>query len=300
MMKISNLLRAVPFASKLRKGFNALVHHVAAPVMDENRYLKSRIQELITTDVTSTVETNLPPGIDADGLPVPGTALRYLVAGTEDVAWFLDSGKLTAETVTDILAAHHLTLDSFRKVLDFGCGCGRVLRHLRRVKTRHGVDLYGTDCNVMAVQWCQRFLDFAEFDKNALHPPLRYADGTFDLIYAFSILTHLTEDLQKAWMNEFRRILTRAGHLILSVHGDMYIDQNLHVLSPSEIAEYRRGHLVIKETEMVGTNFCGALHPEEYVRSSLAVGFRVIDFVPGGARGCPPQDVYLLQRETEN
>ncbi len=47
---------------------------------------------------------------------------------------------------------------------------------------------------------------------------------------------------------------------------------------------------------MAGTNLCAAFHPETYVTEVLAPDWRLIDFVPEGARGNPRQDYYLLQK----
>jgi hypothetical protein len=33
-----------------------------------------------------------------------------------------------------------------------------------------------------------------------------YANEQFDLIYAISVFTHLTEDLQHSWLNELGRV----------------------------------------------------------------------------------------------
>jgi hypothetical protein len=45
-----------------------------------------------------------------------------------------------------------------------------------------------------------------------------------------------------------------------------------------------------------GTNMCGAYHPEAFVRNEWASLFKVLRFFPEGARGCPRQDLYVLER----
>jgi SAM-dependent methyltransferase len=212
------------------------------------------------------------------------------VALTDDTEWFLRSGKLGVQTLDEILIRQGKWLADIEQLLDFGCGCGRVLRHLRKYES---IRLHGTDCNTAAIRWCDEHLNFAEFSSNSLEPPLRYRRHSFDLIYAFSVFTHLTEPLQKAWLAEFRRVLKPRGFLILTLNGDRYIESD--PLSESERAAYNRHNLVLRRQDMAGQNGCVAFHPYRYVCETLAQGFEVLDFLPGGARGNPPQDAYLLQ-----
>jgi SAM-dependent methyltransferase len=210
------------------------------------------------------------------------------VAGTDDVDWFVKSGKLGAQAITEILTKHEIGLDHLESVLDFGCGCGRVIRHLCPYES---IKLYGTDYNKPAIAWCDENLNFAVFSTNPLEPPTRYRDHSFDLIYAFSVFTHLTEQLQGTWMQELHRILKPGGYLIISVHGDDLIPH----LSKSQLARYQQGEIVVLGAENVGQNDCVVLHPESYVRNVLAKDFDVLEFVPEGAAGNPPQGAYLLR-----
>jgi len=259
----------------------------------EKELIKNRncIQQLIFNDVTTMVEENIPTGVDASNLPVPPSSLRYLVAGEEDISWFIHAGKLGAETVIDLLKSNNIIFDANSSVLDFGCGCGRVIRHL---KDNQSFKLYGTDCNEFAIKWSRKNLGFASFEVNKLSPPLVYADKSFDLIYAFSIFTHLSETIQLEWISEFKRVLKPSGYILISVHGDTFLESN-PILDSAEINLYKQGQLVTKQVENVGSNFCNVFHPQEYVTSFLAKDFKLIQFVAGGAKGNPPQDAYLLQ-----
>jgi SAM-dependent methyltransferase len=294
-MRKRDLLRYVPGLSKVAQSLDACERHNTqlmrhnTQLMAEVQQLRDLLYQLLFANEMSLVEDKVPSSIDGEGdLPVPAGALRFLVAGTADLKWFLESGKLGVQTLVDVLARQGQTLDQFKKVLDFGCGCGRVLRHLRGV-TRAAI--HGSDANPTAIQWCARYLGFAEFRVNALEPPLPYPDRMFDLLYAFSVFTHLTEPLQARWMDELRRVLAPEGLLIVTVHGDKCAEG----LPPADRVEYHKGNLVVREPDVVGTNYCNAYHPEGYVRSALARGLEVVDFIPEGAKGNPPQDVYLMR-----
>jgi SAM-dependent methyltransferase len=136
-------------------------------------------------------------------------------------------------------------------------------------------------------------LPFANFQVNGLAPPLAYEDAEFSLVYAFSVFTHLTENLQIAWMKELRRVLRPGGHLLISTHGEPYIRR----LNDRERERFERGEVVVKNNvNSPGSNTCSAYHPPEYVRSRLASDFEVVDFLAEGARGNPVQDLYILRR----
>jgi SAM-dependent methyltransferase len=252
----------------------------------ENARLWAALFQMVFADDSAAEEGSADP--PADGLPVPPPALRFLVAGTDDLEWFLASGRLAARTVTDCLARQGLALGRRRRVLDWGCGCGRVIRHLRGVS---GPEFHGSDRNARAVAWCRQNLGFARFATNSLRPPLPYPDRHFDLVYAFSVFTHLTEPEQQRWMDEMKRVLVSGGHLLFSTHGDKAAEG----LAPAELAEFQKGNGVVRGHHVLGTNFCAAYHPEGYVRRVLARGLEVIDFTPEGAKGNPPQDLYLVR-----
>lgn len=229
------------------------------------------------------------PPLTAEELPLPPAALRTWVAGTEDPDWFLASGRLAADTILAALARRGRELQDCRGVLDFGCGCGRVLRHLRPYAS---AGLHGTDYNQTAIAWCDGHLSFAAFGTNRAAPPTRYGDGAFELIYALSVFTHLTEPLQLAWMEELRRLIRPGGLLMLTTHGAAYWGE----LNADEQRRFAAGELVVRLPEAVGRNDCGAYHPEAYVRRVLAAGFSVLELEPRGARGNPRQDLYVLER----
>lgn len=225
-----------------------------------------------------------------DGLPIPPPELIYLVAGTADVGWFLRGGELAALSIRDALATHGADIDALGALLDFGCGCGRVIRNWNSL--RH-TDVHGSDYNSRLIAWCRQNLGFARFETNALSPPLPYRDGQFGLAYALSVFTHLTVDLQDAWMAELRRVVRAGGYVVVSLHGDAYA----HRLTAAERRVYLGGNVVVKNNvRSPGSNTCSAYHPEAYVRSRLAIGFEVVDFIREGARGNPRQDLYVLRK----
>jgi SAM-dependent methyltransferase len=225
-----------------------------------------------------------------DGLPLPPASLRAQIGPRHaDAAFFLHSGKQHADLVRDVLREQGAEIEDLGALLDWGCGCGRVLRQWSGLP---GARVFGCDINPKMVQWCAANLDFAEVSVTELEPPLPYADSTFDLIYAFSVFTHLSEQLQQEWMSECLRVLRPGGYLLISTMGEYYL--GLQRLSESEQQAFANGELVVLYERSAGTSLCSAYHPPEYVRTKLAADFEPVGFraaVEGGRH-----DIHLLRK----
>jgi SAM-dependent methyltransferase len=223
-----------------------------------------------------------------DGLPLPPPALVYAVAGHFDVQEYYESGRIHAQLLREVLGKNGFDVERLGAILDFGCGCGRVVRNWRDLP---GTRVHGCDYNPTLVEWCRRSLPFAEFRVNELQPPLPYASAGFDFAYAISVFTHLTEPLQHAWMADLKRVLAPGGLLVITTKGA----SRLGPLDDAERERFRQGELVVQAARYVGRNLCAAYHPESYVRERLAEGFRTLDYLPADD-GYQTQDVYLLQK----
>ena len=223
--------------------------------------------------------------------PLPPEQLLVQVAGSSDLSWFIEGGRLALDSIQDTLAAQNVELDQFEMVLDFGCGVGRVLRHWPQPER---VALHGTDINPALIQWSAAHLPFAKFATNETAPPLEYADSTFDLVYALSVFSHLPEDLQTAWIDELARVLKPGGYLLITVHGDHYLPE----LDPQEQRQYRDGKLVVRNASARGSNLCAAFHPSTYISDVLIGDLDLLAQLPEAAAGNPFQDVVLLHKPT--
>ncbi len=110
-----------------------------------------------------------------------------------------------------------ITLNPGARILDFGCGCGRVITWLQQLDSKY--QYFGTDIDPEAITWCQENLaNFGEYAVNPHLPPTEYADNYFDLVYSISVFTHLSEDMQFAWLKELSRITKPGGYLLLTTH----------------------------------------------------------------------------------
>jgi SAM-dependent methyltransferase len=164
--------------------------------------------------------------------PVPDPHLIHRVVGEHaDAAEYLRGGLVDGWRIDGCLREAGFDPVGGGSLLDFGAGCGRILQFLALYANR--CRLVGADVDEAAVDWCTKHLDFAVFRSLPMQPPSAFADGEFDAVYAFSVFSHLPEDLHLAWLAELARITRPGAALVLTLHGRHVID---------EIASGRRAH----------------------------------------------------------
>jgi 2-polyprenyl-3-methyl-5-hydroxy-6-metoxy-1,4-benzoquinol methylase len=123
------------------------------------------------------------------------------------------------------------------RVLDWGCGHGRVIRHLSPMMQQ--VEAFGIDIDPDNISWAKQNLPAIDFRIGPLLPPTDYPDGSFDLVYGISVMTHLTRAVQIAWLREIERILEPGGLALLTFAGDTSVAFNSQYLTLEWLADYR-------------------------------------------------------------
>jgi SAM-dependent methyltransferase len=224
--------------------------------------------------------------VSVDGLDVPSRRLRVLVSGSPDLEWFLQSGREAAGAIHEALAASGVAISQQTKVLDFGCGCGRVARHWPDFPG----EFWGTDANEDLVEWCRGHLHFGTFIENGAEPPLPVSDDVFDAVYAISVFTHLTEAAQSAWIAELARVVRPGGKVIFTTHGDAYAG----ALSSRERDLFESGRLVVRHGTASGRNVCAAFHPRQAVRRLAEPMLEEVAFIPVRVGR---QDLYVFSKK---
>ncbi|MDP8245667.1 MAG: class I SAM-dependent methyltransferase [Candidatus Hinthialibacter antarcticus] len=102
-------------------------------------------------------------------------------------------------------------------VLDFGCGCSRLLRFFALFANE--CRIFGADVDPDAIEWCGKHIDFATFQTLQESPPAPYEKSSFDAVYAYSVFSHFSEELQVHWLKELHRISKSGAILVLTVQG---------------------------------------------------------------------------------
>ncbi|MDI6896838.1 MAG: class I SAM-dependent methyltransferase [Methanocella conradii] len=177
------------------------------------------------------------------------------------------------------------------KILDFGCGWGRVSRcFLREVSAGR---LIGCDCIPDMVKLCNDTIKDYRFIRNDPLPPLQFDDNTFDLLYAFSVFSHLSEAAHKAWLREFYRVMKPGSILILTTRPRDFISywpklpyiQNIN--AEKFLEDYDHGkyvHIPASGGDTLSESFYGETAiPETYILREWSQWFDInqfLDYVP--------------------
>lgn len=112
----------------------------------------------------------------------------------------------------------HYGWDGAGSVLDWGVGHGRLARHFDMFAPQ--AEIFGSDIDPDNIRWLQQALPRVRGSVGPLMPPSQFADDQFSLIYGISVMTHLERSVQRAWLEEIRRILRPGGIALLTFTGD--------------------------------------------------------------------------------
>ncbi len=129
---------------------------------------------------------------------------------------------------------------SSARVLDLGCGWGRLTRYLARDVAPGR--LYGCDPVEGILDVCRASDIPANLARSEFLPERLPFDERFDLAFAFSVFTHLSEAAHALCLQALRRSLQPGGILILTVRPPAYLDhcEAMHglrdVLGPDTLA----------------------------------------------------------------
>lgn len=165
-------------------------------------------------------------GVAARSLPgVPGQVHcrdRMLYDESEaSIELYLRAGRSALENLERCVGDCGRELSDVRACLDFGCGHGRVLRHLcRHIEPRR---ITACDVNAEAVRFCAR--EFGAVPLLSSWRPAELELGEYDLAWCGSVLTHLDRDDGEALLGKLGSSLLPGGVLVLTVHGQAVLDE---------------------------------------------------------------------------
>jgi SAM-dependent methyltransferase len=228
--------------------------------------------------------------------PLPPARLRFRVHGLADRQSFLQVGETCAGDLRNALRQAGVDFGSFTDILDFGCGCGRVMTFMRNPSIPQR--FYGVDIDPEAIAWCRHNLPFGTFKSTNPDPPLPFEPKQFDFIYVISVFTHLDEEYQFAWLNELKRIARPGAIVIATAHGS-YTHSGLGPEEKQTLSEkgflFNIGTTGRFKADGLPDFYQTAFHTEEYIRANWGRFFRIRSYIPRGVNS--HQDLVVLQNE---
>jgi len=159
------------------------------------------------------------------------------------------------------------------RILDFGGGWGRVSRFfLRDTKPEC---IYIAETSTRAIQCLRATGDRSHIIHNQPRPPIPGLSEQFDLAYAYSVFSHLSEEYFHAWINYLLSVLRPGGYLVFTTRGQVFINHLEHLhKDKSQPHEVLKEHVRRLREEMP--------LPEEIRRRHLNGDFQ---FYPIGGAG---------------
>lgn len=160
-------------------------------------------------------------GPESSRLPYPPFELanRVLALPSDDLDGYIHYEILGAETRDELLRLlpQGTSLDG-RRLLDFGCGAGRTMRHFL-AEARFG-EVVGADIDPRSVDWINANLaPPLRAVRCEADPPLPFEPASFDFAWAVSVFTHLAGNSAE-WLLELHRMLRPGGLLMASYMGE--------------------------------------------------------------------------------
>jgi ubiquinone/menaquinone biosynthesis C-methylase UbiE len=185
----------------------------------------------------------------------------------------------------------HIELKNI-KILEWGCGPARIIRHLPKLLDS-SCKIFGSDYNHKTIEWCRNNITNVQFSKNYLQPPLEYKEIFFDIIYATSVFTHLSEEMHYAWMNELIRVCKPNGIIFLTTHGE----NCKPVLTEEEINTFETGNLVVRGNVKEGHRTFAAYQPTKFMHK-LFSQVKILEHITREPEGNYfPQDVWIVRKK---
>jgi 2-polyprenyl-3-methyl-5-hydroxy-6-metoxy-1,4-benzoquinol methylase len=147
------------------------------------------------------------------------------------------------EDVQDSLRKAGKQLGVSSKVLDFGFGWGRISRVFMKEIPIEGI--YGIDVDPDFVALTQSLFGSDQFALCDPFPPAAHPAGEFDLVYAYSVFSHLSEGAARAWLLDFHRMLKPGGFVAFTSRHESFFDYIDWARTAPGVDPYTRalGHL---------------------------------------------------------
>jgi SAM-dependent methyltransferase len=199
---------------------------------------------------------------EISGSRIPSPDRRWCGPEFKDDDFYLRSAEGEANRLVE-----HFQCNSKSRVLDVGCGQGRLPIGILRVIG--DLNYTGVDVDKKSIEWCRRYIerDHSSFkfehlnvyneryNKHGMQLNVRFLFAmdprSVDIIYLFSVFSHTTAEDMCVYLKEFLRILDDRGQLFFTT----FVEEDVPNISinpenyrmkcngPLHIVRYRKDYL---------------------------------------------------------
>jgi SAM-dependent methyltransferase len=153
------------------------------------------------------------------GFPDPAIQSQFVGSSNEQA---LNEAYVFYTHVKGYCTALGMPLNQRSNVLDFGVGWGRILRFF--LKDVDEGNLFGVDVDPNILEICRKTGLPGVFSQVGPTGPMNFDDESFNLVYAYSVFSHLSEEVHLRWIEEISRILKPGGVFIATTEARSFIE----------------------------------------------------------------------------
>lgn len=242
------------------------------------------------------------PVIDGKQFPrCPDAALQVRLNGASGDPAFLEAFPFY-KRILGYAKVLGIDVDENTRVLDFGCGWGRHMHYFWQIVKAE--NLYGTDIDPNLVELCSQLFPSGNFVQNFVKKPMPLEKDFFDIVWSYSVFSHLNEDAHMICMRDICRVLRPGGMFIGTTEGANFIDfcasfrdktkiendwhENLGRVFKSEAEveackrRYEQGEFQFFQSYNHGPNgysaYGEAIVPKHFFEKHWTDRFRIVDF----------------------
>jgi SAM-dependent methyltransferase len=211
--------------------------------------------------------------------------------GQINYPWYLKSGQEAAAEFAAFFQEFHP--EPAKAVMDWGCGVGRVTRHLQDFFSEAYIT--GIDIKAASIQWLQeQFPTITFLPASNILPTFSIK---FDLIIGSSVLTHLPTDQQAPALLQLHDWLAPQGIACISNRGKYYHPE----LNSHQLRQLEYNGLLTCGATLPGSRGMRTYHTPNGMRQLLPTGLQVLLYYDGkqfpGILG--GQDLWIIKKTAQ-
>lgn len=237
------------------------------------------------------------PMIDGVRLPgFPSSELQRQTVGS-DYEHTLGEAFKFYTYAKDACARYGVQIQQRSRILDFGVSWGRIIRFFLKDVEPEG--LHSVDTNTEFLRAAQQTNVPGQLHQISPLGRLPYAEQFFDLVYAYSVFTHLPEHVQDHWLAEIARTLKPGAIFIATVEPPRFLeffapldpeDKTLHPWHAAMARKIRAdtglsarlqasGFVYIPDEDGIDEVYGDCVMTPAYIREHWGRYFEIIDYL---------------------